>query len=144
MKRSFARSFHRKQRGVNLCAAALRNRVQADVDSGAGDVGGRGALIQSRTGIGVAQQRDRETANLQFVPQQAGKSQRDVFLGELIGQGRASFIATVCGIDDGQNATRIVTARAAACSRSGLAQDSAVRFQFQRHWVPLALVGPER
>ena len=108
MKRSFARSFHRKHHGVNLCAAALRNRVQADVDSGAGNVGGGGALIQSQTGIGVAQQRDRETANLQFVPQQPRKSQRDVFLGQLIGQGRTSFIATVCGIDHGQNATDIV------------------------------------
>src|ERR1019366_6152375 len=96
-------------------------RVQADVDSGAGNVGGGGALIQSQTGVGVAQQRDRETANLQFVPQQPRKSQRDVFLGQLIRQGRASFIATVCGIDHGQNATDVVIiiARGAVCSRSG-------------------------
>jgi len=47
MKYSFARSFDRQQRGVHARAAALRDRVQADVDSGARNVGGRGALIQS-------------------------------------------------------------------------------------------------
>ena len=38
--------------------------------------------------------------------QQARKSEGDVFFGQRIGQGRAAFVAAVCGIDHGENAMR--------------------------------------
>ena len=107
MKYSFARSFDRKKRGVHARAAALRDRVEADVDSGASNVGGRGALIQSRSGIRVAHQRNREATNFEFMPQQPRKSQGDIFLGQRIGQRRTPLFATVRGIDHGENAMDI-------------------------------------
>ena len=107
MKYSFARSFDRQQRGVHARAAALRDRVQADVDSGARNVCGCGALIQSRSGIRVAEQRNREPPNVEFMPQQPRKSQGDVFLGEFIRQSGTAFFAAVRRIDNGENAMDI-------------------------------------
>jgi hypothetical protein len=92
--------------------------VQADVDSGLGYVGGGGALIEGQTGIGVAQQSDRETANLEFMAQQAGKSQSDIFLGQRIGQGRAALVATVRGIDYGQHAMGVTIVAAIVIGRT--------------------------
>ncbi len=62
MKYSLARSFHRKQRGVDVHAATLGNRVQADVGSGAGYVGGCGALIEGQTGDRSFTSRKRQMA----------------------------------------------------------------------------------
>ena len=47
VKDSFVGAFDRKQGGVDAGAVALRNGVQADVDSGVRRIGGRGALIES-------------------------------------------------------------------------------------------------
>ncbi len=107
MEYSFACSFHRQQRCIYARAGALRDRVQADVDSGARNIGCGGALIQSRSGVRVAQQRNREAANLEFMPQEPRKSQGDVFLGEFIRQGRTPFFAAVCGINHDEDAMDI-------------------------------------
>src|SRR5258708_21898989 len=104
MKYPFARSFHRQKRGVYARAAALGDCVQADVDSGAGSVGSGGALIETRGDISVAQQNNCEAAEVEFMPQQARKSQGDVFLGEFVCPGSAPFLAAMGGIDHGENA----------------------------------------
>ena len=99
--------------------------MQADVDSGASYVGCGRALIQSRTGIGIAQQRDREPPNLQFMPQQPRESQRDILFGQGIGQGRSPFVAAVRGIDHGQDATADCPAQ--RLQRARPARDFAIR-----------------
>src|SRR5208282_660811 len=102
MKDSAARSLDRKQGGVDSGAVALGNSVEGDVDNGVSGISGGGALIESKGGVGVTQHGYGEAANLEFVTQEAGKSEGDVFFCEFISESGAAFITTVGGIDDNE------------------------------------------
>ena len=104
MEGSVTGVFDREQSGVDERAAALRRRVQADVDRGPSGIGGPRALIGWQRVVVVAQQQNGKPAQLKFMAQQAAEAESYVLFGELIGQGCPAFAAAVRGIDNGENA----------------------------------------
>ena len=71
-----------KQRGVETNAVAVGGGMQRDVDGGVRGVGEKGAFVERKVGVGIAQNERGDSATLQFLAQTAGEGDGDVFLGE--------------------------------------------------------------
>jgi len=80
--------------------------MQADVDSCPSGVGGPGALIERQGIVPIAQQDDCEALALEFMPEQAGESERNRFSSRPSVKAAPTLGSSVGGIDDGKYALR--------------------------------------
>src|SRR5580692_4443051 len=74
--------------------------MHTEVNGGMGRVRKAGALVESKCDVAIAQEQGGEAAEFEFLPQAAGEGERDIFLGQLVGEGGSAFCASVAGVDD--------------------------------------------
>ena len=56
--------------------------MQRDVDGSMGGVGEKGAIVEGKVGVGVAEDEGGDAATLEFLAKPARKRQGDVFFGD--------------------------------------------------------------
>ena len=73
--------------------------MQGDVYRRMSRVGEEGAIVERKTGVGVAKDESGDAATLEFLAKQAGNRERHIFFHECGTEGLAAVRTTVAGVD---------------------------------------------